>query len=95
MEKTKGYLQSHQTRTTYLITYSEANAEIISTTERFENAVKDSFNQGTKFSRVFQWACSKEKQSNGGTNYHFALKRKDFYRQVQLKEQITDIMALR
>ena len=94
MEKTEDYLQSHQARTTYLITYSEANAEIISTTKRFENAVKDGFNHGTKFSLFFQWACSKEKQSNGGTNYHFSLKRKDFYRQVQLKEQITGIMAL-
>ena len=94
MEKTEDYLQSHQARTTYLITYSEANAEIISTTKRFENAVKDGFNHGTKFSLFFQWACSKEKQSNGGTNYHFSLKRKDFYRQAQLKEQITGIMAL-
>ena len=61
----QGYVQSHQTRTTCLIMYSRADVETILRTERFANVVKDAFNHGTKFSRVLQWACSKEKHSNG------------------------------
>ena len=68
-----------QARTTCLITYSRADIETISTRKKFANAVKDAFNHGTRFSRVLQWACSKERHSNPGTNYHLALKPEGVY----------------
>ena len=82
-------LQSHQARTTYLVTYSQADTSKFPTREKFANVVVDAFNHEKKFNRVVQWACSKEKHENGGVHYHLALKLNDVYRWKQVKESVT------
>ena len=66
-------LKTHQARTTYLITYSQADLEKIPTRKDFAQLVVDGFNQGRKVNRVIQWACSKEKHTDEGCHYHLVL----------------------
>ena len=69
-------LHSHQVRFVYLITYSQADLDLVPTREEFSAIVLDSFSNADPSSpvKVVQWACSKEEDRDGGSHYHVAVK---------------------
>ena len=69
-------LHSRQVRFVYLITYSQADLDLVPTREEFSAIVLDSFLNTDPFSpvEVVQWACSKEEHRDGGSHYHMAVK---------------------
>ena len=58
-------LNGRKVRSVYLITYSKANVEIISSRESFAVVVLDSFQNAdaTSKTKVLQWVCSQERPS--------------------------------
>ena len=69
-------LHSHQVRFVYLITYSQADLDLVPTREEFSAIVLDSFSNTDPSSplEVVQWACSKEEHRDVGSHYHMAVK---------------------
>ena len=69
-------LNGRKVRSVYLITYSKANVEIISSRESFAVVVLDSFQNAdaTSKTKVLQWVCSQERHQNGEIHYHMAVK---------------------
>ena len=69
-------LNSRQVRFVYLITYSQADLDIVPTREEFSRIVLDSFSNADPSSRVevVQWVCSQEGHRDGGIHYHMAVK---------------------
>ena len=61
-----------ESRSVYLITYSQADKTIFPTREEFALAVVRSFSFGK--TRVQQWCCAEEKHRNTGEHYHLAIK---------------------
>lgn len=74
-----------QPKSTYLVTYSQADPEKVGTREEFAQMVVDAFNKGCQFERVLHWACCKEKHKDGGHHYHLALKLRGVYRWKKIK----------
>ena len=73
-----------QPKSTYLVTYSQADPNKIGSREEFASIVVDQFNKGGS-NRVLHWACCKEKHKDGGDHYHLALKLNGVYRWRQIK----------
>ena len=69
-------LSSRQTRSVYLITYSQADTEIVSSHYSFAVIVLDSFQNADPRSQnqVVQWVRSEESHKEGGIHYHMAVK---------------------
>ena len=65
-------LKSRDTRTVYLITYSQANLLKFGSREQFARAVVEAFS--TKKVRVLQWCCSLENHKTSGKHFHAAIK---------------------
>lgn len=61
-----------QTRTVYLVTYSQADITKFPTRNDFANAVVQSFT--SEIVSVLQWCCSKERHKRSGEHYHMCLK---------------------
>ena len=60
----------------YLITYSQADLDLLPTREEFSAIVLDSFSNADPSSpvEVLQWECSKEEHRDSGSHYHVAVK---------------------
>ena len=69
-------LGSCQAQSIYLITYSQANEEIVPNRESFVQLVLDSFDDADPLTRceIVQWVCSQERHRDGGIHYHMAVK---------------------
>ena len=69
-------LNSRRVRLVYLLTYSQADLELVPTREEFSCIVLDSFAHADLCSpsEVVQWVCSKEAHRDGGVHYHMAVK---------------------
>ena len=69
-------LRSRQIRSVYLITYSQADTEMVSSRNSFAVIVLDSFQNADpqSQSQVVQWVCSEESHKEGGIHYHMAVK---------------------
>ena len=69
-------LHSRQVRLVYLITYSQADLDLVPAREEFSAIVLDSFSNIDPSSpvEVAHWACSKEERRDGGSHYHMAVK---------------------
>lgn len=61
-----------QTRTVYLVTYSQADLTKFPTRNDFANAVVESFTSESV--SVLQWCCSTEMHKKSGEHYHMCLK---------------------
>lgn len=71
-------LQPRQLRTTYLITYSQADLTRFPDREDFARLVVGLFNETEGVGRVDYWVCGKEEHRNtSGYHYHLALKLTD------------------
>ena len=61
------------TRSVYLITYSQADIEIVPDKATFITFITDAFNKnGT--AKLIQYACAEEKHANGNVHYHAVVK---------------------
>ena len=59
----------------YLVTYSQANLEIVPSRTDFATLVKDAFeNTGGHNTLVQQWCCCREEHQDGNPHYHVAIK---------------------
>ena len=69
-------LSSRDVRRVYLITYSQANLEIVPTREAFARIILDAFDNAVPESNatVIHWVCSQESHADGGLHYHMAVK---------------------
>ena len=69
-------LGSCQAQSIYLITYSQANEEIVPNREIFVQLVLDSFDNTDSLTRceILQWVCSQERYRDGAIHYHMAVK---------------------
>ena len=69
-------LTTRQVRSVYLITYSQADLEVVPTREEFSRLVLDSFANADPLTRseVLQWVCCREVHRTGGLHYHMAVK---------------------
>ena len=75
-EETTSDLNRRQMRTVYLVTYSRADADIVSSRDSFAVVVLDSFlnDDPNAQGKVVQWVCSQESHKDGGNHYHMAVK---------------------
>lgn len=79
---------SQQPRTTYLVTYSQADRDKVSNRTDFAKILVDEFDHYGRFQRVVQWACCKEDHEITGFHYHLALKLTGVFRWKQIKTNI-------
>ena len=84
----RGVLGRRQLRSVYLVTYSQANSEIVDSRESFVLIVLDSFeNADPKCrSQVKQWVCSEELHKDGGKHYHMVVKLDRSRRWLQVRD---------
>lgn len=66
-------LEEHRVRQVYLITYSQANEDIVSSRDAFANMVLEAFTTQTT-AKPLHWVCSQEAHRDGGIHYHMAIK---------------------
>ena len=64
-------LSSRDVTVVYLITYSQANLEIVPTREVFAPIILDAFDNAVPESNAaeIQWVCSQESHADGGLHY--------------------------
>ena len=69
-------LSSRDVRQVYLITYNQANLEIVPTREAFARIILHAFDNAVPESNatVIHWVCSQESDADGGLHYHMAVK---------------------
>ena len=60
-------------RSIYLITYSQANIDIVPTSVSFKDVILEAFEKNGK-ARIVRWMCSKEEHKDGGFHYHMVVK---------------------
>ena len=60
-----GTFRYHQTRTVYLVTYSQADVEKKGNRKTFADIDTDAFNKNKLFNCVEYWCCAKERQGKG------------------------------
>ena len=60
-------------RSVYMLTYSQANMELVPNSVAFKDLVLDAFKQNGKAS-IVRWVCSTEKHQDGGSHYHMVVK---------------------
>ena len=65
---------NHRTfRSVYLLTYSQADIQLVPTREEFSHLVIRSIETATP-AKMIHWVCSKETHADGGKHYHMAVK---------------------
>lgn len=79
-------LGTRQVRMVYLLTYSQADANICPSREDFASKVANAFN--SVGARIIQWACCREYHQDGGMHYHMAIKLDRPRRWLQVKNTI-------
>jgi hypothetical protein len=70
-------LGERQTRRVYLITYSQADLDIIANCQAFADCILEAFSQGNpndNKSHPEHWSCCMENHKDGGKHYHLAIK---------------------
>jgi len=78
-------------RTTYLITYSQADLDLFPARITFANAVVDAFDNPAGNVKVSQWVCSREShKTTGGQHYHIAVKLTGQKRWLGIKRKISE-----
>ncbi|KAJ8036662.1 hypothetical protein HOLleu_20705 [Holothuria leucospilota] len=83
MDKTLG---TRQVRMVYLLTYSQADANICISREDFASKVTNAFN--SVGAHIIQWACCREYHQDGSMHYHMAIKLDRPHRWLQVKKTI-------
>ena len=83
-----GTFRYHQTRTVYLVTYSQADVEKKGNRKTFADIDTDAFNEDKLFNCVEYWCCAKERHRERGHHFHLA-KLTGVYRWKQVKKSIT------
>ena len=81
-------LYQNQSRSVYLVTYSQANKEEIPTHAFFAHALVKSFEHVG--AEVIQWCCSEKNHEEGGTHYHVAMKLKRVTRWIGSKKYLKE-----
>ena len=82
-------LQGNKARVAYLVTYSQADMNIVPNRRKFADTVVGEFNRGSQDNRVLYWVCSREKHHNSGHHFYLALKLNGVIRQDEVKNRIT------
>ena len=77
-------------RRVYLITYSQANLEIVPTREAFAHIILDAFDTAVPElnATVIHWVCSQESHADGGLHYHMAVKLSGRRRWLRVRNYI-------
>ena len=79
-------LSSRDVRGVYLITYSQANLEIVPTREAFAPFILDALDNAVPESNaaVIHWVCSQESRADGGVHYQVVkLSSQRWWRQLR------------
>ncbi len=86
------HLSAREVRSVYLITYSQANVDIVATREELSRIVLDSFSNADpcSHSQVVQWVCSQESHRDGGIHYHMAVKLSARRRWLKVRNYIDE-----
>ena len=61
-------------RSTYLVTYSQANLEKFPSRDSFADCVVQAFESEKSKASIQHWVCSMEEHCDGGSHYHMAIK---------------------
>ncbi|KAJ7376296.1 hypothetical protein OS493_035657 [Desmophyllum pertusum] len=90
-------LSARQVRSVYLITYSQADVDLVPTREEFSRVVLESFANADPCSRceVVQWVCSQEAHRERGIHYHMAVKLSARRRKKEGKTDLAEFIANR
>ena len=64
---------SSVSRRSFLLTYSQADMTRFPTCQSFADVVMEAFDMVKSSRTVKEWACCKEKHTNGGTHYHLCV----------------------
>lgn len=85
-------LSARQVRSVYLITYSQADVDLVPTREEFSRVVLESFANADPCSRceVVQWVCSQEAHRERGIHYHMAVKLSARRRWLKVRNYLDD-----
>ena len=76
-------------RSVYLITYSQANLEIVPSRTDFATIVKEAFEKtGTGRTVVERWFCCRENHQDGNPHYHVAIKLNIQRRRLSARDYI-------
>ena len=75
-----------------MITYSQANLELVPTRDEFARIVLDSFanSDPCTHSEISHWVCSQEQHSSGGVHYHMAVKLTSLRRWVKVRNYLQE-----
>jgi len=86
------HLHARQVRTVYLITYSQANENLVSSREEFAQCIVQSFvHISGKSDLIEHWVCSKEPhKKTSGFHYHMAIKLKHARRWLLVRKRLVD-----
>ena len=90
-------LNSRDVRRVYLITYSQANLEIVPTREAFARIILDAFENAVPESNctVVHWVCSQEGHVHGGVHYHMAVKLSGRRRWLRVRNYIDQVYGVK
>jgi len=78
-------------RSVYLITYSQANLQIVNSREKFADIILEAFAQGTSSNPsnpIIQWCCSQENHADGNLHYHMVIKLRNQRRWLATRNSI-------
>jgi len=90
-------LSSRQVRSVYLLTYSQADVDVVPSREEFSRVVLDSFKNADPCSHceVVQWVCSQELHKDGGIHYHMAVKLSARRRWLKVRNYMDDKFSVK
>ena len=91
MSVTLKTMKEDVTRRTYLITYSQADLEIMPSKEVFAAAVVEAFRAGGGASQPVHWCCGVEVHEDGGFHYHLIVKLSAASRWFHVRTALKDV----
>lgn len=72
--ESKAEMHYRTVRSTYLVTYSQADLEKFPSRESFAECVVHAFQSETSKAFIQHWVCAMEEHDDGGSHYHMAIK---------------------
>lgn len=81
-------------RQVYLITYSQADPEKVSSRAAFSEMVREAFSRETS-AKLLHWVCSREYHQDGGPHFHMALKLDRCHRWLRVRQHLQDVNGIK
>lgn len=94
MAGTDNELGDRQVRQVYLITYSQANEDVVTSREHFSEMVLAAYEKSLTAAKVLHWVCSQEYHQDGAIHYHFAVKLNKCHRWLSVRKHLATVNGI-